>query len=107
MAFKQSSERNTNWHLSAINFLWLFYNRTYMLIQKCLLLYMKASMEDKHRDRHRLSCCLLQLGCILGGSELFTDRSRKLMMLFSVMDITKNYSLFHLVLQISTHGSAA
>jgi len=40
-------------------------------------------------DRHRLSCCLLQLECMLGESELFTDRSIKikLMMLFSVMDI--------------------
>ena len=85
MAFKQSSERNTSWHLPAINFLWLFYNKTYMLTQKCLLLYIKASRED----RHRLLCCLLQLECMLGGSELFTDRSIKikLMMLFSVMDI--------------------
>jgi hypothetical protein len=55
-----------------------------MLTQKCLLLHIKASMED----RHRLSCCLLQLECMLGESELFTDRSIKvkLMMLFTVKD---------------------
>jgi hypothetical protein len=48
-------------------------------------------MEDRHRDRHRLSCCLLQLECMLGESEIFTDRSIKikLMMLFSITDIKK------------------
>jgi hypothetical protein len=51
-----------------------------MLTQKYLLLYIKASMEETDR----LSCCLLQLECMLGESELFTDRSIKikLMMLF-------------------------
>jgi len=56
----------------------------------------------------------MQLECMFGESELFTDRSIKikLMMLSSVMDIKerkkekKNDSPFHSVLQISTQFSS-
>jgi hypothetical protein len=81
--------------------MWLFYNRRYMLTQKCSLLYIKASMEDTkyllntgYIKRHRLSCCLLRLECTLSESELFTDRLIKLMMLFSVLDMKQMIPYF-------------
>jgi hypothetical protein len=93
LAFKQSSERNMSWHLPAVNFLCLFYSRTYTLPQKCSLLYIKAAWKMKywlHQDSVRQTLLLHSAaGRHVEWKWLFTEGliTVKLTMPFSVTDI--------------------